>query len=417
MTMIVKAANAAQFLSVVPRMLGFLPQRSVVLVPFDGARSLGAMRFDLPPAQEDPARLAATHLGIVCRVPHADALAIVIYGDEEWDAAAIPRRALADALLARADDCGLRVTDALFVGADAWGSYLDAECPARGRPLAELETVPAGTGGALPPLPTGDQTSGADLPVADAAAAERVAEALRSLGDAVELLCGADAATTPGASRRGATDRAAALDGTAEAEPPLAASTDPDSRRIDPAALVAVCALDDLPTLFEDALEWDAAALAPYDAAALIWCLARPSLRDIALVQWCSDIDGGDEALTAQLRWEAGEEYPAHLAMHMWGEGEQPEPARLDAALDLARAAASLAPERARAGALATCAWLSWALGRSTHAERYAQQACGIEPEHGLAEIVLSFIGAGHLPDWAFHRRSAARRPESHRIL
>ena len=49
--------------------------------------------------------------------------------------------------------------------------------------------------------------------------------------------------------------------------------------------------------------------------------------------------------------------------------------------------------------------WLAWALGRSTHAERYAILACEVEPEHGLAEIVRSFVLAGHLPDWAFRRQ------------
>ena len=32
-------------------------------------------------------------------------------------------------------------------------------------------------------------------------------------------------------------------------------------------------------------------------------------------------------------------------------------------------------------------------------------QACDLEPEHGLAEIVRSFVHAGHLPDWAFRPR------------
>ena len=91
--------------------------------------------------------------------------------------------------------------------------------------------------------------------------------------------------------------------------------------------------------------------LAPFDAAALIWCLARPALRDIALVQWCGGIAAGDEALDAQLRWESGEEYPAHLAMQMWGEGERPDPDRLEAALALSRRIAAAAPRAVRAGA------------------------------------------------------------------
>ena len=90
--------------------------------------------------------------------------------------------------------------------------------------------------------------------------------------------------------------------------------------------------------------------------------------------------------------------------MHMWGEGDRPEPDRLSAALELARHLAALAPRPQRAGVLATCGWLAWALGRSTHAAHYAGLACEIEPEHGLGEIVRSFVHAGHLPEWAFER-------------
>jgi hypothetical protein len=176
---------------------------------------------------------------------------------------------------------------------------------------------------------------------------------------------------------------------------------------VDPSALSAMCALDDLPTLFEDALEWDAAAPAAFDLALVLWCVSRPSLRDIALVQWCGELDDGDAALEAQLQWEQGEEYPSHLAMRMWGEGAVPDATRLSAALALARRAAAAAPASHRAGALAVCAWLSWALGRSTHAEAYAAQAVEVEPEHGLAEIVRSFVHAGHLPDWAFRAATA----------
>lgn len=383
MTTIVRAADAAQFLSLVPRMLGFAPVRSVVLVPFAGSRSLGAMRIDLPESPDDLDRVAATCIGMVCRIPEADAVAAIVYSDEGFDGGGMPHPDLARALMGRADDCGLRVTDALCVAADGWGSYLDLDGPPGGRPLAELGDEPAEA--SLLPVVTGDQRSGAELPAADLAQKERVARALQNLGQAVRVLCGMDAAATPEGS--------AAVRDTTAASP-----------RIDPAALAAACALDDLLTLFEEALTWDADRLEPYAAATLLWCLARPALRDIALMQWCGDRAAGEEALTAQLRWEAGEEYPAHLAMHMWGEGARPDPARLELALELARHAATAAPSHVRAGALATCGWLAWALGRSTHAERYAQEACEIEPEHGLGEIVRSFVLAGHLPDWAFRR-------------
>ncbi|WP_314854580.1 DUF4192 family protein, partial [uncultured Microbacterium sp.] len=48
MSLTVKAADAAQFLSLVPRLLGFTPTQSLVLVPMARGRSLGAMRLDLP---------------------------------------------------------------------------------------------------------------------------------------------------------------------------------------------------------------------------------------------------------------------------------------------------------------------------------------------------------------------------------
>lgn len=375
MTTIVKAASAAQFLALVPRMLGYRPTRSLVLIPFSGSRSLGAMRLDLPDDSPDidVDAVAATMVGMVCRLPDADALTAVVYADESFGER-MPRTALAAALASRAEECGLRLADSLCVGADAWGSYLDGDLPAGGRPLEELGDEPAGAGHLS--ISDGDQASGAELEASDPEERDAVEAALRSLVDAVDLLCGTDAGAVTA-----------------------------DGLRVDPLALSAVCALDDLPTLFEEALTWDESDLPAYDIAVLVWCLARPALRDIALVGWCGGIDAGDEAFDAQLRWEAGEEYPAHLAMHMWGEGDRPDPARLQKALALTRRAAAAAPETLRPGALATCAWLSWALGRSTHAERYAVQACEIEPEHGLAEIVRSFVHAGHLPDWAFRPR------------
>lgn len=419
-TTIVKAADPAQFLSFVPRMLGYRPARSLVLIPFQGGRSIGGMRFDLPGDEPDAVeRVASTFIGMLCRVPEADAVAVISYTDARFgDEGGMPHRALADAIGRRADACGLRVTDALCVAADGWGSYLDADCPVEGRPLAELAIADAEV--ELPDAaePGADQAAGAELPPADLARRERVGRALAALRLAVQVLCGDDAAGASAHEERAedATDhdgdeRVADLapvpappgDGTsigAVAE----ASVDDGAGRVDPRALATVCRLDDLPALFEDALRWDPGALDPFDAAAMAWCLSRPSLRDVALVQWSGNLAEGDEALDAQLRWESGEEYPADLAMRMWGEGDRPDPARLEAALELVRAVAAVAPRACRPGPLALCAWLSWALGRSTHADSYAERACEIEPEHGLSEIVRSFVQAGHLPDWAFTR-------------
>lgn len=419
MSTIVKAADAAQFLSLVPRLLGYTPSRSIVLIPMAEGRSIGAMRVDLPPG-DDPGtvdRVASTVVGMVCRIPRAEGFIAVMYTDAAvrdgagtggvaggggdaggagaggagaggadagvvaggTDAGgALPHARMAAALGRCAAASGLYLADALTVAADAWGSHLDPAVPAGGRPLTELITA-----GGPERSPGGDQASGAGLPPHSAAERRQVGAATKSLRASLELLCGVPAGGSGGSGG-------------------LAGS------RIDPAALAAACELDDLPKLYERALQWDPAALPPIRAAMLGWCLGRPALRDVALVQWVGDIVRGEDALEAQQRWEDGAEYPADLASVMWGEGPRPDPDRLERAVELVRHVAALTPRRQRAGALATCGWLSWALGRSTHAERYAEMAREIDADHGLAEIVRSFVRAGHLPDWAFRPTPAA---------
>jgi len=364
MSTIVTAADSAHFLALVPRLLGFTPTESLVVVPMRGGRSLGALRIDLPPSDTSVDAVASTVIGMLCRVSGADGFAGVVF-TEASAGRGLPGADLALALERSADACGLEVVDILTVAGTGWGSHFDERMPPGGRPLVELERH-------LPPL-EGDQHEGAALPSAEPAATASVEVALRSLESALAVLCGIPA-----------------VDGTSE--------------RIDPAALEAGCALDDLPGLYEGCLDWDPASLDPMRTAVLAWCLARPSLRDVALVQWATDRRGGDTALDAQRRWEDGEDYPADLASVMWGEGERPDPSRLEAALTLVRRVASRTPEAHRAGSLATAAWLAWSLGRSTHADRYAAEALQIEPEHGLAEIVRSFVAHAHLPDWAFRR-------------
>ena len=73
MSVTVKAADAAQFLSLVPRLLGFTPTRSLVLVPMARGRSLGAMRLDLPP-DDLVDTLASRAIGMICRIADAEAV-------------------------------------------------------------------------------------------------------------------------------------------------------------------------------------------------------------------------------------------------------------------------------------------------------------------------------------------------------
>lgn len=375
MTTVLTISSPAHFLSLVPNLLGFRPTRSLVAVPLSRGRSLGALRVDLPPDDDLDTceRLASSVVGLVCRVADADAMIAVIYSDASA-VDALPHRRLAEALSRCSDTCGLPVTDVLTVAADGWGSHLDPLHPDGGRSLTELEP----TASSDLPVVAGDQSSGAVLPRHTAEEAKAAASASKALRAAISLIGDEDGPRPPG--RRAA--------------------------RVDSAALEAACALVDLPALAEAALAWDAAHLAPMQAAMLSLCLSRPALRDVVLVGWASDLAGGQRALQAQQSWEDGAEYPADVAMIMWGEGPRPDGSRLATALALARHVAALTRKADRPGPLAACAWLSWALGRSTHAERYAAEALGIDADHGLAEIVLSFATAGHLPDWAFTRPS-----------
>lgn len=360
MTTIVTASDAETLLGLVPRLLGFRPRNSLVLIPFAGSRSLGALRLDLPP--DDLAdTVSSTAIGMICRIQDCDRIVAVVYTDAS-SRPHLPGKEMGEALLRRASACGIEMREIFTVAADGWGAPLRDD---GARSLREL-----GAGALKGP----ELSSGTRLPRVSPDDRASTAQALASLHRALEAICGIR----------------------------IFSSHPDEDGRTDPAALQAACALDDLPALYERALGWDAARLAPMDAALLAWCLHRPSLRDIALVQWASDVHGGDAAADAQRRWEDGEEYPAELAAAMWGEGVRPDVARLERALALARAVAARAPRDMRAGALSVCAWLSWGLGRSTHAERYAARAEKDEPGHGLSSIVRSFVSVGHLPEWAF---------------
>tara|TARA_Y100001947_G_scaffold147667_1_gene144115 strand:+ start:252 stop:1382 length:1131 start_codon:yes stop_codon:yes gene_type:complete len=362
MTPIIHATSPAEFLTVVPRLLGFVPQRSVVLVPFRRGRSRGAMRLDLPPDDDRADEIAATMIGLVCRVPEADGCAIVVYGDTD-----APARTLVEGIERRAEACGVLIVEALWVAGRRWGSYARSDSGS----VPTADDLPPGIEDVA--APEANQYAGADLLPLDASRSTAVEAACEALDAAIRALVLADA------------------------DHP---TTDP--ARIDPRAFAAACLLDDLPAFVERLLGSDAAALDPFEIAAAAWALGRPSLRDIALICWVDGIDAGDEAAQAQACWEDGAEYPSEIAMRLWGEGPRPSPERLGRALLLARHIASAVPASRRPGPLAVAAWFSWALGRSTHADLFAQQATAIEPEHGLAEIVRSFVGAGHLPDWAF---------------
>ncbi|MBS1906126.1 MAG: DUF4192 family protein [Actinobacteria bacterium] len=384
MTTIVQATGAAELLAAIPMLTGFRPRDSVVLLPFRSSRTAGALRFDLPCAPNDTgtpapalpppavAEFAATAVGMACRVPDTDALAIAVYADgSAGPGAAPPAAALAEELIERAEACGLHVVEALFVGTDSWADYRDPQAPPH--PLAEVPAAPAVPGFAGP---APDQFSGTELPSPGLFAAESVGRALIAL----ERVLG------PAGPQR---------------TPPQGGS------RVDPRAHEAALMLDDLPSFLEEVLDAPE-SLSPFATAALVWILNRPALRDVALVQWASTIDLGDRALAAQLgHITNGTAVPADLGGVLIGHGPRPDGDRLGVALTLLRRTIALAPAQTRGGPFAAAAWLSWAVGRSTHAARYLDQAQAADPELTFAQLLRAVIDAGMLPDWSFRAAAA----------
>ncbi|MBS1673616.1 MAG: DUF4192 family protein [Actinobacteria bacterium] len=378
MTTIVHAAGAAELLAAIPVLTGFAPRDSLVLLPFRGSRTAGALRFDLPhPAPDGPSaeEFAATAIGLACRVPETDALALAVYTDEGDSSAgapsALPRALLVAELVRRAEACGLHIVEALHVGSESWADYRDPS--ASPRPLDEVPDAPAIPGFAGP---APDQFSGTELPDPGLFAGESVGRALIAL----ERLLGSAAPGRKAPARK-----------------------DP----IDPRASEMADMLDDLPAFLETVLDAPE-SLPPFATAALIWILDRPALRDVALVQWASTIDHGDRALSAQLlHRRTRSAVPADVGGLLIGQGPRPDRDRLGVALTLVRCTAGLAPRDARGGPLAAAAWLSWAVGRSTHAAQYLDRAQEVDPKLSFAQLLRAVIDAGMLPDWSFSDAAA----------
>ncbi|WP_244632374.1 MULTISPECIES: DUF4192 family protein [unclassified Microbacterium] len=177
MTTVLRATDSAAFLGLVPALAGFTPHRSIVLLPFRGARTEGAMRLDLPHEGTPLDHYADGAVGLLSRVPGTDAMAAVVYTDGEAEATrdglVLPHVVAVEELLGCAEDAGLRVIDALCVTPSGWSSYIEAIPELRS--LDEICT-PADVSSVADV--SGDQASGVALPVVDLAEKERVGRAL-----------------------------------------------------------------------------------------------------------------------------------------------------------------------------------------------------------------------------------------------
>ena len=415
-TTIVKTKEAHDFLALVPQLLGFLPEKSMVLVAFRGNRTCGAMRFNLPDPsapQKIHKRIATTLIGTLCKIPGVDAIVPVAYTDDRFAAVpGIPHERFAETLIKRAEFSGFLVRDALCVGADAWGSYLDPDCPADGSPLSDIAT--SSVHQAIPDDARRDLASlrsGADLPKVDLATKERLARVYR---------------------------RYRQLANCADTFPELAA---------------AVGDLRDPVETAELALTLDVAALNVEAAAALLLLIQSPGNRDQMMLQFAFGEEVGIETYELNQRYWAiqratgrsmddivraeleqkqeqkafrdgdggddddgdggadngsgddesvgpGEQETGNLMLGLTN--ERPDPDRIERAIELLKAVVAMAPRSARPAPLCMLAWLSWALGRGSVAGIFIDQALAIDRRYSMALLLNTLFCSGHLPEWAY---------------
>jgi hypothetical protein len=393
---IVKTANPEDFLALVPQLVGFLPEHSVVLVAFRGNRTYGALRFNLP----DPhigavalRRVAGSLLGTLCKIPGVDALVPVVYTDETIgddptvEPAALPHSAFLRAVQIRAAESGFLVRDALCVAGDGWASYLDADRAPGKRLRHPLSEIDAAAAGQVIPGEARRELSrlhtGAELPKVPLAIRERCARRL-----ARYLRLGPDMG-------------------------PIPELIEMVGDMLDPVGTA------------ETVLGLNPADLSIDEAAALLFLVQGPATRDQMMLQFAfGEAEGRrSHALNrhyAQRQRETGlsmddlveadmaagralEQSPPTTGDLMLGMSPtRPDPERVTRGIRLLKLLVAMAPRTNRPAPLCMLAWLSWTLGQSSVAGIYVDTALDIDQEYGMALLLRQVLGSGHLPEWAF---------------
>lgn len=380
---IVKAQNAQDFLALVPQLLGFIPETSAVLVAFRGNRTCGALRFNLPPQDASPKvykRIATTLAGMLCKIPGADAVVPVIYTDDSFgQAPGIPSERFAEILNRRLELSGFLVRDSLCVSADAWGSYLDPQCPAQGHPLSDIAASEVNEAVAGAEHPLGRLQTGAETVAVDLASKERLARIYRRYH---RLIMRAENA---------------------------------------PALFPTLGFVLDPVMIAEAALTWRNPPTEE-DAAALLALVQSPPNRDQIMVQFAFGREEGvrayeinrryallqyetgrslDDLVTEELN--AGDPTAQHTGDIMLGlQRARPDADRIRLAITLLRTVVAMAPRSARPAPLCMLAWLSWALGSGSLAGFFVDQALAIDSQYSMATLLDLLLRSGHLPEWAF---------------
>jgi hypothetical protein len=357
-----------------PSLVGFTPQRSIVLLAFRGKRTCGALRLDLPSSTSAvvPKRVASFAVGTLCKIPGVDAVVAAIYTDETIRTSGLPHSDLAKVLGRRLEQAGFELRGLLCQASDGWGSYRDADTPAGGHPLSDIANSPVVANIPTESLPDDAETP-ARVPDAPAADKRRVRDALAGYRRLVEKV------------------------------------PEDDSDELPP----EFAPVKNLARFAEDALAWDEPAIRANDAL-LLFVLQGPGMRDLTMLQWASSLRTGHVLVNEADRWirggrdktDAGAWASPNL---MFGIGPRPDPERVERGIRLLLTVVSRAEDAERPALLCMLGWLNWALGRGSRAGRYIDEARAIDPGYGMAELLDTMASRGMLPEWAFDVPTVSR--------
>jgi hypothetical protein len=369
MATIIKAADDAGLLALMPHLLGMHPRNSLVLLGFAGNRTNGGFRFDLPePVASRPSliykRLSRAYVGLLGKVPTADGVVVVVVTDKTFGTSAVPPYMEFAAQLTRTiEHSRFALKGVLCRASDGWAPYFDPDVPPGGYPLSDL--IDADIATQLP----------ADLP--EPFDPSNVPSRIPDARDDLKMHVMTNYRRVCRELKVGGSDDVV----------PIA----PGERSRFTELMEEVLSSGD-----EDFAE---------NAAVVLVAAQHSITRDLTILQWASSEH------TARSLWNvllsAGP--PPDLTALvfgtiLFGDSLRPDPDRLAQAIAFITKLVSCADDAARPGPLYILAWLHWALGHGTLAFVHLAEASRLAPELEEVDHLDWMLRNGVLPAWAFDR-------------
>ena len=364
-------ADAEGVLALVPHMLGFHPEHSLVLLITSGSKLVAALRVDLPPGGASPfeERAHAVRVGEYLEdMQEATGAFLVTYSASPASRLAgrtrSPHRRVVKTVAEELGARSVAVPDAWHVGPDGWRSHYCTDescCPEQGHPLESIWLSDANLelqfAGSAPGSRLWDGTPSSPWPAA--------ATVRDMVGSILGGVLGAPDAT--GFLRRWCE--------AIEREP-----------------------ADALARLRSE----------PLETGILLAGLHDYSVRDVLPFAAATATADGI-AVAGEL--DAGGEAPRQLAEVLLGSAESaPDWDRLDRLWNIGAELVAAADGEDRCALLCVLGWIEWARGRSSAAAALLDGCLAANPAYALAGKLKTFLDQGRLPRWARDPATAWRR-------